>query len=749
MPFARFLLSVSISVCLCSLVRAAEIWTVHHGQTVIHFNNDVLSEHGLSIANSNQGPIADGNDVVHLNVLSNEEPVILDSQDGQSAARSVVAGEIHHADGLIISTRNKKFIIDDFTVDMTATRDAKSANLLLQAPDVVVDKGNVVVECDDVIISQSLASALGDASLSNLVIGSLATSVALSRDSFDVPAGNIFPAGGGPATVTACQGSTGPDVIVGDVVVDTGSNFASVGGIDAFAWGTTSCNMGTQQLQWQSGNSNHPVIAQNLYRLMTVNGAPRFEHVGLGWLKHGFTALSGSLCCSCQGGGGSVLGIGCSDPYSSSLNGTQCSGSGQLGPRFQVNAHTGGFIFPFMFRSNCTYIPHTSITRRCQAFVSDLDPALNSGALYYAEGQYVTPDDATAKNQDNNCSYERVNLSSAGNATSAGATVRELPAIKAWKTADPTVTETTIPTPEAANAGGDTSGTCILSAKATQISGNVYRYEYAMYNMNSDRCISSFSVPTPTGLTISNVGFHDPFYHDGDGFNSSTTNIVTFDGTDWASNYDGNSMTWSVVLVTPPENSNVIRWGTLYNFRFDCNAAPVSGNISLGLFKPVSGQPNSINTATVVPDPTVPCQSPQISAVAGQYAACGVPFSLTVAVSGTPPFDWALNNAPAGMTIDIDGQINWPNPVNSDDSYQVEVSASSTCGTSVDAELVYLRVTQGDFNADGSVNELDSDIFVSQLLDLAPVTPCNSDLNNDGFADGLDIEQFLALLGIH
>ena len=47
-------------------------------------------------------------------------------------------------------------------------------------------------------------------------------------------------------------------------------------------------------------------------------------------------------------------------------------------------------------------------------------------------------------------------------------------------------------------------------------------------------------------------------------------------------------------------DANALRWGTLYNFRFDANAAPVAGTVTLGLFKP--GTPTSMQVDASVPD---------------------------------------------------------------------------------------------------------------------------------------------------
>ncbi len=88
-------------------------------------------------------------------------------------------------------------------------------------------------------------------------------------------------------------------------------------------------------------------IAQNLYRLK--NG--RFDQIGLSWLKHGFTSTNSSTAgcsgatgqsCTSPPAGGNQLGIGCTDPYVSSLNGSR-----PLGTPSEVNGTTGVFPFPY------------------------------------------------------------------------------------------------------------------------------------------------------------------------------------------------------------------------------------------------------------------------------------------------------------------------------------------------------------------------------------------------------------------
>ena len=372
-----------------------------------------------------------------------------------------------------------------------------------------------------------------------------------------------------------CGSNTGPDVIVGDITDVLNAN--AVGGIDAIALGTTSCNIGTSLLNWIGSTNDHPVIRQNFYRYKEVGGAGRFEQVGLSWLKHGFASLQGSLCCTCQpGGDGQHLGVGCSDPYGAGLNGSQFD----LGPNWQVNAHTGVFTYP------PADPPHGSngLWRRCQIATADLEvtgPGITT--RFFGECQYVTKDDATAGNQNNNVSWREATVT--GTQTNygvalTGTTVRGDPAIRAWATIDPAVVLSDVQVPA--------DGLFVLGSRATDLGSGTWRYEYGVFNMNSDRAGGSFSVPIPAGVVVTNVGFHDVGYHDGDG-----PGDVNFTGTDWPATIGGGAITWACETQAQNARANAIRWGTQYNFRFDADAPPQSALLTVGLWKP--GMPLTVS----------------------------------------------------------------------------------------------------------------------------------------------------------
>ena len=106
------------------------------------------------------------------------------------------------------------------------------------------------------------------------------------------------------------------------------------------------------------------------------------------------------------------MGIGCSDAYDAGTNGIQQgftdSGEGGalvsgLGPRSDINGYTGAFPWPYTTQG----ISGNAIYKRLQIHLNDLDPAQNAGALYFGEGQYVSPHDSSAGNNFNNCSYKQ------------------------------------------------------------------------------------------------------------------------------------------------------------------------------------------------------------------------------------------------------------------------------------------------------------------------------------------------------
>jgi hypothetical protein len=426
---------------------------------------------------------------------------------------------------------------------------------------------------------------------------------------------------------TGCQGSLGPDVISGDIW--TFANYPMSGGIDAFSLGSVICNMGTAPVAYSAGTSHHPVTAQNLYRMTFIGTETRFEQIGMSWLMHGFFALSNTDCCpSCQGTDGATLGVGCSSPDTAAQNGTQSG----LGPRWQVNAFTGSFPFP---AANPPY--SGTVARRLQAHTSELQITGLFGPRYFGEIHFVAADDAAAGHANNNASYREFTVAMSGGDPyiafqNIGSTV-QLPAIRAWRTVDATVVENDIQVPG--------EGLFVLAHAVTPIGNGLWHYEYALYNMNSDRSARSFSIPIAAGVHLANIGFHDVDYHDGDGPGN-----VDFDGTDWPATLAGGNLTFATDDFATNPSANAVRWGTTYNFRFDADTPPQGGTATIELFKP--GTPTSLASPVSVPSNA----TPWISYCAGDGSGTPCPCA-----NNSPPGDGSgcLSSAGSGGKLSAGG----------------------------------------------------------------------------------------------
>ncbi len=383
-------------------------------------------------------------------------------------------------------------------------------------------------------------------------------------------------AGGDSAQAGA---TVGPDVTVFSFT-DIGS-YGSADGFAAYAVGTRSCNRGDAPLNWcafggcaaGAGPEDHPVIAQNLYRLK--NG--RFEQIGMSWLKHGFLSTN-SLTSGCTGAAGqscqqppagsAQLGIGCTDPYTAGLNGSQ-----PLGPRSEVNATTGVFPSPTSPPG-----PYEVYDQRVKVATTDVDPALNAGALYWAEGQYIARDDAGVGNALNNASYQRVTAGGGPDyiLSLTGPFFEEEPAIFAWPAQDAAVELV----------GVDVPGSIVqrfhVARKVTDLGGGTWHYEYAVHNLNSDRSARVFSVEFPTTTSFTNVGFKDIEHHSGEPYTVDDWSIFSF----------GGLLVWSTDTFATDPNANALRLATMFNFWFDANEPPAGILHTLELFKP--GSPAAI-----------------------------------------------------------------------------------------------------------------------------------------------------------
>ena len=372
--------------------------------------------------------------------------------------------------------------------------------------------------------------------------------------------------------------------------------FGRVGDVVGLALATTSWNIGTADLMWfASPDPRHPFIVQNLYR--TELG--RFEQIGQSWIKHGFFALDSEQCgvpCTYEDGHGEGpwLGVGCTDTYSSSLN----ANTFVLGPREEVNPWTAEWTFTGSHLSaSHSHDGVEGIDHRLQVHDDDLDSALHPTAQYFAEGFYIVGDDLDVMN---NASWKPVTVTGTPGGTwtfgmsgeSSAPTIGF--AIDAWEGASQAIMAEEIPVSEMESPDGRT----VLASKATDLGGGMWHYEYAMLNIDLSRKGCGFSVPIDPDTTVTNIGFHAPESH-GESYSNTPWTMEVSDSCPGG----GQCVRWSTT------DNNPLRWGTLYNFRFDADVGPAGGvvagaatpasTVTLGLCEP--GGPMTLSATAIGP----------------------------------------------------------------------------------------------------------------------------------------------------
>jgi hypothetical protein len=151
---------------------------------------------------------------------------------------------------------------------------------------------------------------------------------------------------------------------------------------------------------------------------------------------------------------------------------------------------------------------------------------------------------------------------------------------------------------------GADDGRFRVAVKVTGPVNGRWHYEYAVHNIDNQRGGATLRIPLCNAASAFDIGFRDI---DGDALN------------EWLANDTG-----SELVFTAPA-SNPQNWNTLFNFWFDCDAAPVAGDVT-------------IDQARIGPGALslqVPSQVPGFVPVTQLGAGCGTP-PITLAPNGLP-----------------------------------------------------------------------------------------------------------------
>jgi hypothetical protein len=567
---------------------ASQQWTTRAGITTISFDRAVLSAAGLSIGDPDINTVVLPDALAWQIAIKRESTLTFSVAEGSVGGK--LDGRILHLGDLTILSATGNFVLGDPTIAPVGDGDAFNAiwvvrsrsgdaALMLRRVKAGFDPQSRVltVRCPEVRMAPALAEALGDPQLADLVLGEATIRSAVEW------VGGAKPEMG-PADAPRRRAQAGATLATG-----CDMTFCQLYGlyqpsrlldIVALSVATTSWGVGDQDCMWFNiPDEEHPFIVMNMYRLKN----DRFEQIGQSHIKHGFYALGSHQCGGppCQfepgHGAGDWLGQNCTDTYSASLNAVQSG----MGPKYEVNPWTGYWFYPGSHMQGSH--SHNPIQHRIQVYDSDLDPAQNAGATYYAEGYYVMLDDIDVMNST---SWKQSTVSGISGGTysfgmSGSGTFPNIGfAIDAWPGALKSVVAEDNPVQEFISP----DGRCIWASKWTDLGGGMFHYEYALLNIDMDRQVGSVSIPITPTTAVANVGFHAVHHHN-EPFNTVDPDAVPIDNAPWTPVVTSDAVTWSTT-------TNPVRWGTMYNFRFDANVPPDKTSHEFGLFRP--GSPSTL-----------------------------------------------------------------------------------------------------------------------------------------------------------
>ncbi len=449
-----------------------------------------------------------------------------------------------------------------------------------------------------------------------LTVGTGVTAASLLGTS-DVPAGETF-LFGAPKSVLACSNPVWPGApgTTTDVKLTTLSSSATmwgcIGGCNGnsssarvyFAPSASLQNIGSADVPWNDwinagysaplapyNNRQHPLLTWSLYR---VDADGSIDQIGRAGVKHAW--YSTNVSCGCSGGhvlwaAPNTVGlVGCSDTYGASNN----DETRRLGPRSEIipkDAIWGRCGSLWDPACSGVAIDHglNAPAHRMMVRESDLAPAANPGAQYYFEAWYLIRDE-----DHPNDNFRHVRGSSSWNGSSWSAfnydpTQVVGPAIDTWAGLPVPGGGASLPTTLQTD-----EGDVRLVTRVIPLGGGLYRYDYALMNLDFARAATQGSEPNLRVLR--NHGFDRvtiPVPNAG-----ALASIEAVDGAGlipaWITSAAGGSLEFTASNI-----NGTLDWGTLMRFSFVAPFAPASGSIELGVQE--AGTPASYSMTTLVP----------------------------------------------------------------------------------------------------------------------------------------------------
>lgn len=615
----RFRIAVALLVALCSTLGAlpgwsdalsapakqppavTAAWDILDGVATVGLDRSTLASLGFQV--TDLSPTVSGHSLHPLSVVPRGAPSF--ALDGRIGLRAIVAWDgFRGFEGTSMRTRGGFRLVGSAgTFDLSSLElrpgskpgvlelfDAAGMALLTTAEaqwELDAPTGRLRYLNADLRILPDLARLMGDERYIGVAVGVLDIDATLA-------AGQLPPVPALPTGINApppCGDWSGTvDVSLSDMSNIGQSGISTVNGrsVVVVLPSASLKNVGTANVPWYSKftnlgvppwNDQHPFLVWQ----MTRSTGDFFEPLGRGDLKHAFLTLN----TGCDAGActdSHILGIGCSDVYST---GTNNSWTNSLAPRNEVTAstatwaHCGGIPSHFDTNGDCTQdfngAGENTFTHGLKAAESDLTLP---GATYYVEAFYIIRNDVNIFNSMGFRQVTPAKPSTTWTFNTVGSYVQG-PPVNAW-------VNPTTPGPNADNRVLDTGeGKVQLVVKVTDVVGSPgrKRFAFAMQNHDFDRRIKSLHIPfDPTGASITNI-----VYADGDGFAVN----------DWTAATDATGITWTAPAATTPPAE--VDYASLVAFRFDIDRTAVPASATLGVFE--SGPTSELTIQSLAPAP--------------------------------------------------------------------------------------------------------------------------------------------------
>jgi hypothetical protein len=313
------------------------------------------------------------------------------------------------------------------------------------------------------------------------------------------------------------------------------------------------------------GNDQHPYLIWNMYR---YNADGSIDQIGRSGVKHAFLTLNTN--CLQNPGDSHILGLGCADVYSVGNNDSNNS----LGPRNEIIPSNNAWgRCGSIYDTNCdgfaNATPNGAYDQRLTVRESQFSGTPHAGATFRFESWYLARQDI---NILNSMGTVRTTFSRPSTVWVVGGNdqYRLGPAIDRW--VDPAApganaSSTMVTTPE---------GNVKVAMKAISLGGGLWRYHYAVMNLDFSRPQTEGAEPNLRVLR--NLGFDNFTVPVGA---NTVTDLVFSDGdldavNDWVPAIRDGRLTW-----TATTRGNALNWGTMFRFSFTTNVAPSSSAVTM------------------------------------------------------------------------------------------------------------------------------------------------------------------------